>query len=250
MACNAAAQSTYAPGRTEWGDPDFRGTWPMDRITEANIPLQRPEAMGERRQTSDEEFARRLEQAEHSDGAFAQDVDANGTAGLAQWLRSTPFGRRTSLIVDPPNGRLPPMTPQGQALFAAGRSSWVDKQPIDWVTDLDSYDRCITRGLPSAILPWPNNNGVRVFQSPGFVVLQLEVLGTQMALGLCREPLAHLAGKGALSFVGAAQKPEQPLRAVRHQAQRLDDLSRLLREYRHGPRAHREALRHVAKLER
>jgi hypothetical protein len=177
---SVAAQSTFTPDRTEWGDPDFRGTWPIDRIAEAGIPLQRPELYGDRLLMTDEEFARRLEQAANADASFAQDIDAAGTAGLAEWLRSTPFGRRTSLIVDPRNGRLPPMTPEGQALFAAGRSSWVDKQPIDWVTDLDSYDRCITRGLPSAILPWPNNNGVRVFQSPGFVVLQLEVLGTRI----------------------------------------------------------------------
>ena len=129
---------------------------------------------------TDEEFARRLEQAANTDASFTQDVDAKGTAGLAAWLQSTPFGRRTSLIVDPPNGRLPPMTIEGKALFDAGRNSWVEGQPIDWVTDLDAYDRCITRGLPSAILPWPNNNGVRVFQSPGFVVLQLEVLGTRI----------------------------------------------------------------------
>ena len=177
---SAAAQSAYTPDRTEWGDPDFRGTWPIDRIADAGIPLQRPEAYGERLSMTDEEFARRLDQAADTDASYSQDVDANGTAGLAEWLRSTPFGRHTSLIVDPPKGRLPPMTPQGKALFAAGRNSWIDGQPIDWVTDLDSYDRCITRGLPAAILPWPNNNGVRVFQSPGFVVLQLEVLGTRI----------------------------------------------------------------------
>jgi hypothetical protein len=180
VAQSATAQSTYTPTRTAWGDVDFRGTWPIDRIADAGIPLQRPESYGERRSMTDEEFARRLEEAAKTDASFAQDVDANGTAGLADWLKSTPFGRRTSLIVDPPNGRLPPMTPEGKALFAAGRNSWVEGQPIDWVTDLDSYDRCITRGLPAAILPWPNNNGIRVFQSPGFVVLQLEVLGTRI----------------------------------------------------------------------
>jgi hypothetical protein len=180
LAAHAAVAQTYTPVRTEWGDPDFRGTWPIDRIADAGIPLQRPEAMGERKWLTDEEFARRLDEAAATDASFSQDVDANGTAGLAEWLRSTPFGRRTSLIVDPANGRLPPMTPAGKALFAAGRNSWIDNQPIDWVTDLDSYDRCITRGLPAAILPWPNNNGVRVFQSPGFVVLQLEALAARV----------------------------------------------------------------------
>ena len=170
----------YTPPRTEWGDPDLRGTWPLERVTEARIPLERPQDFGDRTLLTDDEFARRLEAAAQSDTTVAQGVDANGTVGLAEWLRSTPFARRTSLIVDPANGRLPPMTDQGNTLYAAGRNSWNEGHPIDWVTDLDSYDRCITRGVPSAILPWPNNNGVRVFQSPGFVVLQLEVLGTRI----------------------------------------------------------------------
>jgi len=194
----AIAQSTYTPSRTAWGDPDLRGTWPIDRTADANIPLQRPEAYGDRLWMTDEEFARRLEQAAKTDASFSHDVDADGTAGLTEWLQSTPFGRRTSLIVDPPDGRLPPMTPEAKSLFAAGRNSWNDGQPIDWVTDLDSYDRCITRGLPSAILPWPNNNGVRVFQSPGFVVLQLEVLGTRII------PVGHgeRGSDAARSWVG------------------------------------------------
>ena len=174
------APTDYSPPRTEWGDPDLRGTWPLERITEARIPLERPQDFGDRAFLTDDEFARRLEAAARSDTTVAQGVDANGTIGLAEWLRSTPFGRRTSLIVDPPDGRLPPMTERGSALYAAGRNSWNEGHPIDWVTDLDSYDRCITRGVPSAILPWPNNNGVRVFQSPGFVVMQLEVLGTRI----------------------------------------------------------------------
>jgi hypothetical protein len=186
-AAGAAAQpapsdppAEYAPPTTEWGDPDLRGTWPLERIAEARIPLERPRDLGERALATEEEFARRLEAAARSDGAVSQGIDMNGTTGLAEWLRSTPFARRTSLIVDPADGRLPPMTERASALFAAGRNSWNEGHPIDWVTDLDSYDRCITRGVPSAILPWPNNNGVRVFQSPGFVVLQLEVLGTRI----------------------------------------------------------------------
>jgi hypothetical protein len=170
----------YRPKKTAWGDPDFRAVWTTDRISEAGIPLQRPEASGDHAWLTDAEFAKRLEAARKSDGSYREDVDANGTIGLAGWVQAAAFARRSSLIVDPANGRLPPMTPKGEALFKAGRNSWVAGQAIDWVADLDTYDRCVTRGLPSAILPWPNNNGVRVFQSPGFVVLELEVLGTRI----------------------------------------------------------------------
>jgi hypothetical protein len=179
----AAAKSkvpAYHPSRTAWGDPDFRATWTMDRIADAGIPLERSLAQGNRAWLTDEEFARRLEAAQKSDAGYMEDVDANGTVGLAQWLQSTPFAHRTSLIVSPANGRLPPKTAEGEAKFKAGRNSWVVGQPIDWVADLDSYDRCVTRGLPSAILPWPNNDGIRIFQSPGFVTIQLEDLGARI----------------------------------------------------------------------
>ncbi len=129
---------------------------------------------------TDEEFSARVEAARKSDAAFANEVGADGTAGLAQWLESTRFGRRTSLIVAPANGRLPPMTPQGAALFKAGRMSWNDNQPVDWLTDLDAYDRCVSRGFPGTMLPAPYNDGLRVFQAPGVVAFQLEMLGTRV----------------------------------------------------------------------
>jgi hypothetical protein len=175
-----AKTAAFAPKKTAWGDPDFSATWTSDRISEAGIPLERSDGSGNGLWLTDEAFATRLEQARKSDAGYKDDVDANGTVGLAKWVQAAPFARRSSLIVDPPNGRLPPMTPRAQALFKAGRNSWVAGQPIDWVADLDAYDRCVARGVPSVILPWPNNNGVRVFQSPGFVVLQLENVGARI----------------------------------------------------------------------
>lgn len=172
--------NTYVPTKTPWGDPDFQATWTDDRIAQAGIPLERPEASGTRLMMTDAEFAKRLEDAKKSDRGYKETVDADGTAGLAGWVQSNQFARRTSLIVNPANGRLPLMTPAGAALFKAGRNSWIEHQPIDWVSDLDSYDRCISRGFPAAMLPWPNNNGMRLFQSPGYVVMQLEVLGTRI----------------------------------------------------------------------
>ena len=86
------------------------------------------------------------------------------------------------MIVSPADGRLPPLTPHAEALFKAGRTSWNKDQPIDWVSDLDAVDRCITRGFPAAMLPTDrdSDSGIRVFQAPGYVVFQLEVLGTRI----------------------------------------------------------------------
>jgi hypothetical protein len=170
----------YVPKKTAWGDPDFRGTWPVEQINPAGIPLERPTAFGDRLLMTDEEFAERLEAAKRSDEGYRNEVGADGTVGLADWLLASPFGRRTSQIVDPADGRLPPLTSEGEALFRAGRNSWIDGQAIDWVTDLDAYDRCLPRGFPASMLPWPGGNGIRIFQSPGFVVLQLEILGTRI----------------------------------------------------------------------
>jgi hypothetical protein len=180
LLADAAAAQEFSPPRTEWGDPDFRGTWPLELLSKAGIPLERAEGYGERQLMTDEEFAGRLQAAARPNSIFALDDAAAGTVGVTEWLQSTPFGRRTSLLVDPPNGRLPPLTPEASALYAAGRNSFKDGQPIDWLTDLDAYDRCIVRNLSAAIFPWPENNGIRIFQSPGYVVLQLEVLGTRV----------------------------------------------------------------------
>ncbi len=179
LLATAATAQDYTPERTEWGDPDFRGTWPLELLYRSGIPLERPEPYGDRALLTDEEFAQRLAAASAPRAIFALE-DVVAPPGLAEWLQATPFGRRTSLLVDPPNGRLPPMTPEASALDAAGRNSFMDGQPIDWIIDLDAYDRCIVRNLPAAIFPWPENNGIRIFQSPGFVVLQLEVLGTRV----------------------------------------------------------------------
>ena len=175
-----AAAKHYIPKKTAWGDPDFRGTWPTEYVYDAEIPLERPMADGKRAWLIPDEFAARLVKAEKSDKGYSDGPEAAGTRGLAQWLKATPFGHRSSLLIDPPDGRLPPLTPQAEALFKAGRNSYNEGQPIDWVADLDSYDRCISYGVPLAMLPHPSNDGIRVFQSPGYVVIQLEVFDTRI----------------------------------------------------------------------
>jgi len=182
---HAQAQDDYVPARTPWGDPDFRGTWPIQNIWDAGIALERPERYEGREWQSDEEFATRLEEARQKDAAFSEGFRNTGTIGLADWVQSTRFARRTSLIVSPADGRLPPLTEAAASLRDAGRSTWKNGQTVNWLDDLDSFDRCITRGFPTLMLPQPYNDGIRVFQSPGYVVLQLETFGTRIVpLGL------------------------------------------------------------------
>ena len=174
--------TTYTPAKTPWGDYDFRHTYQLDDVGGAHILFQRPKAYGKRVWVNDEEFARRLAAAEHSDagGEAVRGLNAVGTKGLASWMRTSGFGKRTSLLVDPADGRLPPLTPKAQRLFETGRSSWVPGQAFDWVTDFDTWDRCITRGFPASMFPNRYNNGIRIFQSPGFIVIQAEMLATRI----------------------------------------------------------------------
>ena len=91
----------------------------------------------------------------------------------------TTVQRQTSLIVDPPNGRLPEMTAEGKRLSALMKSSWAlpgEIQTWDHWEDFDSWDRCITRGMPSSMMPYRYNNGVRIMQTPGYVILDLEMV--------------------------------------------------------------------------
>jgi hypothetical protein len=84
------------------------------------------------------------------------------------------------MLVSPASGKLPPLRPEAEALRAAGRSSWVPGQTYDWIYDFDTWDRCISRGFPASMMPFRYNNGVRIFQAPGFVVIHFEMLGDRV----------------------------------------------------------------------
>src|SRR5690606_3821027 len=150
---------------TEWGDPDLRGTWPIDNI--ASLPMNRPANVEGRAWLTEEEYAQREERANASDAAYAREEDS-GTMGMGHWVESDASGRRTNLLVEPADGRVPAMTPQAEALYRAGRSSWTPNTRFNGVTDFDAWDRCITRGFPASMLPFRYNNGIRVYQSPGY----------------------------------------------------------------------------------
>jgi hypothetical protein len=177
---------TYAPKKTAWGDPDLRGMWPIDSI--GGLPLQRTPAQGNRVWLTDEEYKVVAARMEKSANAAAAETKA-GKLGMGNWVEMTGAGRRTSLLVDPLNGRLPDLTAEGKRLNAAGRSSWVKDQTFDWVTDFDSWDRCITRGFPASMLPFRYNNGVQILQSPGYVVINLEMIHDARIIPLDGRPM-------------------------------------------------------------
>jgi len=184
----------YQPPRTAWGDPDISNSYQIEYLNNTRILFQRPQEYGNRFWQTDAEFARRLEAAERSDSNFTtaneSGIGAGGTQGLADWVKTSPFAKRTSMLVSPANGQLPPFTPQAKALHEAGRSGWVPGIDYDWVSDFDSWDRCVSRGFPASMYPFRYNNGIRVFQAPGYVVIHLEMLGNRVI------PLRGAGGAG------------------------------------------------------
>ena len=164
----------YKAKTTSWGEPDFRGGWPIDHLN-GRTPLQRDPKYGNRAYLTDEEFAERDAQVQQLARRY-ENEDEKGTMGIGHWAEVASANRRTSWITSPANGRLPEYTAEGKRLAGEMRSTWRRGQPFDTWLDFDSWDRCITRGLPASMFPFMYNNGMRIFQSPGVVALQMEMV--------------------------------------------------------------------------
>ena len=188
----AMAQDQEAP-RTAWGAPDLQGVWDFRTIT----PLQRPEDLGDKAFLTEEEAAERENAAIERDielwEADARRTEAGGSVGGYNnfWMdRGTRVigTRRTSLITDPPNGRLPEMTEEGRARQAAGRGSFSTEIQASY-TDFSNADRCLmgfNAGPP--ITPGGYNQNVQIFQTPDEVVLLTEMVHTVRVVPLDERP--------------------------------------------------------------
>jgi hypothetical protein len=162
----------WTPPRTPWGDPDLRGMWPIDKLN--GTPVQRPETFGERRLLTDEEFAERTQNLRALNARYDDEI-ANNKMGIGHWAEMGEPNRLTSLIVEPANGRVPPLTAEGERVSATMTSSW-SNIPFDRVSDFNPLDRCITRGLPASMFPFMYNSGIEIVQSPGYVAIRLEIV--------------------------------------------------------------------------
>jgi hypothetical protein len=177
--------------KTAWGDPDLQGTWPISYV--GSVPLERCRGFVGRGGTppppcdqnkafyTDEEFKARVAAASGRGDRYADAIKAGNLGGAFQAGVTDPTvpQRQTSLIVDPPNGLLPEMTGEGKRLSALMRSSWAlpDETPTyDSEFDFDTWDRCITRGMPASMFPFRYNNGVQIIQVPGYVILNMEMI--------------------------------------------------------------------------
>jgi hypothetical protein len=161
-----SAKAGGSASKTPWGDPDLQGYWSYATVT----PLERPGAQGDKEVLTDEEVAAVNEEAatnaDRRDGGAEADV---ARAYNAFWWDRGKSTGRTSLIVDPPNGRLPSLTEAGKQRQAA-RAERRRDHPADSWEDRTNQDRCITyHGVPP--LPTGYNNHYHIVQSPGLVAI-------------------------------------------------------------------------------
>ena len=170
LAAPAAGGQGDTP-RTAWGDPDLQGIWHSSGAT----PMERPDDLQGRETLSDEEVAQlRQESADRDEQLLnrpAQRTEAGGNVGAYNnlWMERGVRSNRTSMIVDPPDGQFPPLTPAGEIARTSrprGDDTWEDRH---------IWERCVTRGgMPNAMFPRAYNNNMQLFQSPGYVVMLIE----------------------------------------------------------------------------
>jgi hypothetical protein len=199
----APASATPADGaaftvpRTSWGDPDLQGVWDYRTIT----PLERRPELADREFYTDEEIA----QLEGRAGRrMDQPPDPNAPVNLvhAEYLtdpgRLVDESRRTSLIVDPANGRMPALTPAAQERQAQARAANAAAgapRPggrADSYTDRSLLERCITRGSAGAPMPTLYNNNVRITQGPGHVAIVHEMVHETRIVPLDGSPFSNV----------------------------------------------------------
>lgn len=183
-----AAGKPYVPSKTPWGDPDLQGLWPGT----FDIPLERNPSFGLRNTLTDAELAER-----ESRNQSRQATDRGGSEFLTgkevvdidhppYWVEYRDPHRQASLIIDPPDGRLPKLTPAGEAR----RVPRITK--ADSWEDFGGWQRCISRGVYGSMMVTLYNNGNQILQAPGYVIIRNEMVHEARVIPLDGRP--HVNG--------------------------------------------------------
>ena len=166
--------------RTAWGHPDLEGIWTTDDMR--GVPMSRQPQFGTRTHLTDEEFAARAKQR-----ARARDIDDARTGTFRNEEGSRDFSY-TSMVIDPPDGRVPALTPTGQKRRASGGQGSFGVGPWNKVQDFSLYDRCITRGAIGSFMPAVYGNGARIVQTPNAIVISYEMVHDTRVIPLDNRP--------------------------------------------------------------
>ena len=189
----------WTPSRTPDGQPDLQGVWAITALT----PLERPRELAGKEFLTQEEAAQFVRQTldqgdrDKRDASPEADLNRNYNEFWRERGNVVVPSRRTSLIVDPRDGRIPPFTPEAQKK----RNARVAAQRLpSGPEDLPLRLRCITRGLP--MVPTPNNNFFKIVQAPGYIVILQEMMYEARVIPLDGRP--HL-DPGVRAYMGDAR---------------------------------------------
>ena len=173
VCCAGTASAQDSVPRTAWGHPDLTGTWTNATLT----PLQRPVDLGDKEfYTPDElaEFATQRRAATNADRPLpAGEVGSYNDAFFERGSSGVKTGR-TSLVIEPRNGRIPALTPAAQEAVER-RTAYMAAHPPDRPSDRWLTERCIMFGATAPMLPEPYNNNYRIFQTRDHVVILVEM---------------------------------------------------------------------------
>jgi len=180
LAVSPLAQTrTNAPlPRTPDGHPDLQGVWDFRSAT----PLERPARFAGREFMTPQEVAEYERLAlEREDGRPPDDARSIDEQSVhpVWWLdygKKVVKTARTSLIVDPPDGKMPAQTAEARERLAARRADARTHGPADSYENRSLFERCLTRGVPETLLPGPYNNNLQIVQTPQFVILHTEMI--------------------------------------------------------------------------
>jgi hypothetical protein len=187
--------------RTAWGDPDLQGMWSYN--DDVNTPLERSTELGAKAEFGDEELAAVLAERARRNVERAPTIGGETGAGPTHWYEFwNAKSVRTSKIIDPPEGRVPPLTADARKLAAARAVAAKGRGPADSWTDRSLGDRCIVSrgGWPHVVVNAGSyGNIIRITQSPGFVVLTHEMIHETRVIPVDGRP--HI-GSGIRQYLG------------------------------------------------
>src|SRR5690349_17425763 len=190
-----ARKSSYRAPRTSWGAPDIHGDY--TNKDEANTPLERPAQLAgkDAGAFTEDDLAQlakqRAAQAEQIAGGIG---GAETGAGPTHWYdHLSAKGSRPWFLVDPPDGHLPSLTPQAlrrEAAVALLNDARNGEGRADSPDDRSMYDRCITRGLPSSMMPAIYGNAYQIVQTPDTIAIRYEMIHETRIIPLDGRPHA------------------------------------------------------------
>ncbi|HKF68025.1 MAG TPA: hypothetical protein VKB36_15875, partial [Vicinamibacterales bacterium] len=182
-------QAGYVAPKTPWGDPDLNGVWPD--IDMVRVPVQRPPQYGNRLFMTAEEHAALEKREQEQIVRMANDGAGGATGAPGWWVEWGKSQLQTSLIVDPPDGRMPPLTAEGQARTAGAPRGTLGGAALNSPEDFTYWERCISRGALGSTLPVLYNSGIDITQGPGYIGIRYEMVHDFRMIPIDRRP--HLS---------------------------------------------------------